>query len=256
MNAARVRVRHLSKRFLVLKQQRTTFRVLRALVRRQPLKRELWALRDLSFEVAEGEKLALVGKNGSGKTTLLRVLTGIYERSAGDLQVAGEPKALFKFWIGQNADLSVVDNIYLFGAVHGMGRDFLKPRLEEILDDAGIQETRFSPLRDLSLGQRQRLALAVFFQTPADFMIFDESLAYVDQSFARRCESFFRSVADSPRTIVIASHDHAFLRRHCRRAIWLDEGRIRGDGPAAEVIDAYASWIDDDVTRSQVPESA
>jgi ABC-type polysaccharide/polyol phosphate transport system ATPase subunit len=240
----------------VLKQQRTTFRVLRALVMRQALKRELWALRDLSFDVSEGEKLALVGKNGSGKTTLLRVLTGIYERSAGDLRIVGEPKALFKFWIGQNADLSVVDNIYLFGAVHGMGRDFLTPRLEEILDDAGIQATRFSPLRDLSLGQRQRLALAVFFQTPADFMIFDESLAYVDQGFARRCEAFFQSVADSPRTIIMTSHDHEFLRRHCRRALWLDEGAIRRDGPAAEVIDAYASWTDDDAKKARERESA
>jgi ABC-type polysaccharide/polyol phosphate transport system ATPase subunit len=237
---ASVEARDLSKCFKVMRRQRTTLRAVRALLRRDPLTRELWALRSLSFTIARGDKVALIGRNGSGKTTLLRLLAGIIQPSSGSLRLELEPLALFKFWIGQNAELPVIDNIYLFGAVCGMGRRELRPMIADILQAAGIVELGFAPLQDLSIGQRQRLALSIIFRAPADFLIFDETLAHLDQDFARECDAFFARLAGSSTTVILTSHDAAFLKRHCRRAIWLDEGRLRMEGPAGEVIDAYA----------------
>jgi ABC-type polysaccharide/polyol phosphate transport system ATPase subunit len=239
MNQPLVKADRVAKCYQVLRRQRNTLRALRALFGREKLTTELWALRNLSFSINQGEKVAIIGRNGSGKTTLLRLLAGIIEPSSGIIQVSRAPLALFKFWIGQNADLPVIDNIYLFGAVCGMKRGQMKPLLPKIMDCADIKNLEFAPLQDLSLGQRQRLALSIVFQVPADFLIFDETFVHVDQAFFRECDAFFVRLAESSRTMVITSHDHNFLKKYCRRALWLDKGRIRLDGPAAEVIEAY-----------------
>jgi ABC-type polysaccharide/polyol phosphate transport system ATPase subunit len=239
MSQPLVQADHAAKRYRVLKRQRSTLRALKALFGREKLTMELWALRDLSFTMERGEKIALIGRNGSGKTTLLRLLAGIIEPSSGSIRVQEPPLALFKFWIGQNADLPVVDNIYLFGAVCGMKRGQMKPLVPLILESADIRELGFAPLNDLSLGQRQKLALSVVFHAPADFLVFDETFVHVDQVFFRECDAFFARLAGSAKTMVITSHDHSFLKKYCRRAIWLDKGRIRLDGPAAQVIEAY-----------------
>jgi len=239
MNEPLIRADHAAKRYRVLKRQRSTLRALKALLGPEKLTMEFWALRDISFTVQRGEKVAVIGRNGSGKTTLLRLVAGIIEPSSGSMEVAAEPLALFKFWIGQNADLPVIDNIYLFGAVCGMKRRQTEPLVGKILDSAAVTALGFAPLRDLSLGQRQRLALSIVFQAPADFLIFDETFVHVDQAFFRECNTFFVRLAESPRTMIITSHDHGFLKKYCQRAIWLDKGRIRFDGPAAEVIAAY-----------------
>jgi len=239
MNSPLAKADHAAKRYRVLKRQRSTLRALKALCGREKLTMELWALRDLSFAINRGEKIALIGRNGSGKTTLLRLLAGIIEPSSGSIRVAEQPLALFKFWIGQNADLPVVDNIYLFGAVCGMKRERMRALVPQILESADIRNLEFAPLHDLSLGQRQKLALSVVFQAPADFLVFDETFVHVDQAFFRDCDEFFARLADSARTMIITSHDHDFLKKYCRRAIWLDKGSIRLDGPAAQVIAAY-----------------
>lgn len=239
MNNICVKVENLSKRFLVLKRKETVLRVLKALIKRKPLKRELWVLRKLSFEIKKGEKLAIVGKNASGKTTLLRILTGIYDKTSGYVRVEDAPRTLFKFWIGLNSDLSVVDNIYLFGAVHGIGRDVLEHKMDQILKMSELYHQRFSPLKELSPGQQQRLALSVFFQNTGDFLIFDESLAFVDMGFAQKCEAYFQDLLSSEKTVIITSHDTSFLRKYCKTAIWLDEGHIRVSGGVDRVINEY-----------------
>lgn len=230
---------HVAKRYRVLKRQRSTLRALKAVWGSERLTKELWALSDITFSMERGEKVALIGRNGSGKTTLLRLLSGIIEPSSGSIRVTEAPLALFKFWIGQNADLPVIDNIFLFGAVCGMKRGQIGPLMPEILDCADIRDLEFAPLHDLSLGQRQRLALSIVFQAPADFLLFDETFVHVDQAFQRQCDAFFRSLAGSDRTMILTSHDHGFLKKYCQRAIWLDRGTIRLDGPVDAVLAAY-----------------
>lgn len=239
MNNICVKAESLSKRFFVLERKETALRALMVLIKRELFKRELWVLRDISFEIKKGEKVAIIGKNGSGKTTLIRILTGIYGKTSGNIEVKVEPKALFRSSTGFNIDLSIIDNIYLFGAVHGMERNFLTGKIDRMLELAGLYPLRFSPLKHLSAGQIQRLALSVFFQNTSDFLIFDECLAFIDQSFVQKCEVYFKDLACSEKTVVIITHDNSFLKKYCRTAIWLDEGNIRMYGDAESVISEY-----------------
>lgn len=239
MSDVSVEVKRLSKRFLVLKREKTALQVLKALIKYESFKKDFWVLRDISFNIKKGEKLAIIGKNGSGKTTLLRILTGIYNKTSGDVNIEGSPKALFRFWVGFNIDLSVIDNVYLFGAVHGMERNFLKYKMDEILKMAELNKLQFSPLKDLSAGEMQRLAISIFSQVESDFLIFDESLEFIDLGFAQKCESYFQNLSSSSKTVIMTSHNNPFLKRYCKTALWLDEGRIRMSGGVDEVIDEY-----------------
>ena len=241
-----VRLERVGKRFLVPRAQRTTLRVVRALVRGETLRDELWALREVSFELPAGGRLALIGRNGSGKTTLLRLLAGILAPTLGTLEVASRPRALFSTTVGFSQELSAADNVFLFGAVHGMTRRTLAPRLDAIIHRAGLERLMHAPLKDLSMGQVQRLALSIFGETTERFLVFDEVLGNVDRGFARTADAFFRSLAEDGRTIVMTSHDPAFLRSYCERAIWIEDGRVRRDGPFDPIMREYESSFEDE----------
>src|SRR5262249_12403396 len=137
-------------------------------------------------------------------------------------------------------------NVYLFGAIHGMTRRTLEERCADVIARAGITHLTHAPLKDLSLGQIQRLGLSVFAETDASFLIFDQVLGNVHRALARTSDAFFRRLADSGRTIVMTSHDPEFLRAYCERAIWVDGGRVRADGPFEPVMREYERWCDGD----------
>lgn len=249
MSTTCVRLDHVGKRFMVPRTQRTALRAVRAMARGEPLRRELWALEDVSFELATGARLALIGRNGCGKTTLLRLLSGILTPTVGVIEVATTPRPLFSTTVGFSNELSVADNVYLFGAIHGLTRRALTPRHDEIIHRAGIEHLAHAPLKDLSVGQIQRLALSVFAQTDGSFLIFDEVIGNVDRGFARTADVFFRGLAESGRTLVMTSHDAAFLRAYCERAIWIEGGRVHRDGPFDAVMQEYESSFGDDAAH-------
>jgi len=251
-----VRLEHVGKRFLVPRAQRTALRVVRALVRGDSLRDELWALRDVSFEVPAGSSLALIGRNGSGKTTLLRLLAGILAPTIGVLEVASRPRALFSTTIGFSTELSAEDNVFLFGAVHGMTRRSLTPRLDAIVARAGLDHLRHAALKDLSMGQVQRLALSVFAETPERFLVFDEVLSNVDRGYLRTADAYFRGLTAEGRTIVMTSHEPAFLRPYCERAIWIENGRVYRDGPFDLVMREYESSFENDPESHWAPPPA
>ena len=244
MSGICVKVESLSKRFWVLQtSDMALLGVVKAFIKRQPLKNELWVLKNVSFEIKKGEKIALIGKNGAGKTTLLRILAGILNVTSGYLEVQQSPRALFKYYIGLHGELSVIDNIYLFGAMHGIMRSSLRKKMDEILEFVELRHLQFCPLKELSVGQRQRLTIGVFFQAQSDFLILDESLAFVDQGFAQKCETYFKKLSDSQRTVIMTSHDTSFLKRYCETALWLDSGVIRMHDTIDRVLSAYEHWI-------------
>jgi ABC-type polysaccharide/polyol phosphate transport system ATPase subunit len=236
----------LGKRFLVLRSKRTALAALRAWRHGESLHCEKWVLRELSFEIRRGAKLALVGCNGSGKTTLLRLLCGIWSPTCGTLVVPSRPRPLFDCGIGFSKELAVAENVFLFGAVHGLDRRALTLRMGDLLERAELSELAQAPLRDLSTGQVQRLAFSIFAETKADFLIFDEVLANVDRGFANEAGRFFRSLAASPRTIVFTSHDADFLATYCDQAIWLDGGRVRLHGAVESVLREYERSFEDE----------
>jgi len=234
-----IQVVNLSKRFHILLRKKTSLEVLKTLAQKEPLKAEYWVLRGLTFEVFQGDRIALIGKNGSGKTTLLRILSGIYACTSGTLDIRHKPSTLFRSMAGVFPDLSVIDNVYLLGSIYGINRSYLDRRLDAVLSYSELENLKFCPMKDLSSGQRQRLVLAIFFESQNNFLIFDESLSAVDLGFSMKFEERLKSDSFSGRTIIMTSHDHEFLRRHCRTAIWLEEGKIRMQGEVNEVLDQY-----------------
>jgi ABC-2 type transport system ATP-binding protein len=251
-----VRTDQLSKCFYRLTSRKTALGVIKALARRESLRREHWVLRNVTLQIERGENVAVVGRNGSGKTTLLRILAGIYQKTSGGLFVAGRPRALFSCSAGLTNDLSVVDNIYLFGALHGMSRKMLQPLERRILERTELSHLAHNDLKDLSLGQAQRLALAVFAETPSDFLILDEVIRNVDLGFKLEFESYLAALADSEKTLIMTSHDASVLRRLCQRALWLEAGRLRRFGPVDEVIDEYEDSFQAGVTTRATPVEA
>jgi ABC-2 type transport system ATP-binding protein len=239
MSEDHVLARGVEKSFFVLKYHKTVLRGLKAFVRGEGARRRYPVLRDVTFRIRRGEKVALVGRNGCGKTTLLRLIAGIYAADGGELRVAEEPCALLDASVGTLPILSLRDNVYLFGALHNIDRPTLDAQMEDILLASGLSELRYAPYRDLSKGQRHRFALSVFMRTSGSFLIFDEALTNLDTGFVNECERQFAELRGSDRTVLLTSHDSDFLRRHCDRALWLEDGRIRMDGEADEVIDAY-----------------
>jgi ABC-type polysaccharide/polyol phosphate transport system ATPase subunit len=241
MNDLCVRAVDVCKSFYVLKERRTLLRTARALCAGEFLRKKTSVLHNLNFEIRKGEKYALVGCNGSGKSTLLRLICGMYEISSGALEVFTKPQALFRSWVGFNGDLPVLDNIRLYGAVHGLPRAVMEREAEGILEISKLSQLRYAPVKDLSEGQKQRLALSVFFHVDSDLLIFDESYTRIDTEFAGVCDHYFRSLRSSHKAVIMTSHDSSLLKRYCETAIWLHAGGIRRRGEIESVIADYES---------------
>ena len=197
----------------------------------------------VSFEVAPGQWLGVIGANGAAKTTLLRVLAGIYRPSAGTVDVRGRVVLLAGLGMGMVDDLSVRENVILYGTIYGVRRARSRELLPEILEWAELSDRADALFGSLSSGQRSRLAFSCIRHATSDVWLFDEALSGGDQEFVGKCHRHFRALRDSPATAVIATHSMWFVRRFCDRALWLDHGAPRALGPAAEVVAAYEQHL-------------
>jgi ABC-type polysaccharide/polyol phosphate transport system ATPase subunit len=234
-----VKAENISKSFHVRKNEKTFLRTVKSFFRLKHESDELWVLKDMSFEVKKGDKIAIVGRNGCGKTTLLRILAGTYNLTSGHLLVNENPVSLFKSTVGTCNELAVVDNVYLFGAIYGLDRSFLKVKMDEILGVAELTRLAFCPLKELSSGQVVRFAFSVFSIVEGNFLMFDESLMSVDMGFVEKCKTYFKNLISSDKTVIMTSHNTHFLNEYCKIALWIDDGHIRMSGEAREVIGAY-----------------
>ena len=236
-----VKADKLSKSFHVRKNEKTFLRTVKSFFKAKHESDELYILKDISFEIKRGDKVAIIGRNGCGKTTLLRILAGTYDLTSGYLSVNEIPISLFKSAVGTCSELAVVDNVYLFGAIYGLERVFLKEKMDEILEVAELTHLAFCPLKELSSGQVVRFAFSVFSLVEGNFLMFDESLMSVDMGFAEKCRTYFKNLASSDKTIIMTSHNTHFLYDYCKIALWIDGGRIRMYGETGDVINAYES---------------
>jgi ABC-type polysaccharide/polyol phosphate transport system ATPase subunit len=197
------------------------------------------ALDGLDFTVAPGERVGVVGNNGAGKTTLLRTIAGLYRPTAGQVSVTGEVALVTGLGIGMLDELSVEENIFLYGAINGMGREELASRLAEIMEWADLTAFRTAKLKTLSTGMRSRLAFSAVRHVDADVYLMDEVLSAGDRNFKAKCDAVFERFKHSGRTFVVASHELDFVRRFCDKALWLDKGRQRAYGEPEAVIAQY-----------------
>lgn len=197
-----------------------------------------WALRDLDLQVRRGESVGIIGRNGSGKSTLLQLLAGTLPPTTGTLQVQGRVAALLELGSGFDPEFTGVENVMLNAALHGLSRAQIEQRLPDILAFADIGAFAQQPVRTYSSGMLVRLAFAVLAHVDADILLIDEALAVGDVFFAQKCMRFLREFQQRG-TLLLVSHDTAAVNALCARALWLEQGRLRMDGPAREVGEAY-----------------
>ncbi|MCC6179032.1 MAG: ABC transporter ATP-binding protein [Chloroflexi bacterium] len=198
-----------------------------------------WAVRDLSFEIPRGERVAVIGHNGAGKSTLLTLLSRVTEPTEGEIEIDGRVTALLGIGTGFHPTLTGRQNVYLNGALHGLSRAEVNERFEAIADFAEIGAFIDTPIRFYSSGMTMRLAFAVAAHLDAEILLLDEVLAVGDLAFQRKCLRQVEQLAREGRTILFVSHSLDAVTRLCTRAIWLERGRLLADGPAEEVIAAY-----------------
>lgn len=199
----------------------------------------VWALRDVSFAVREGEVVGVVGRNGSGKSTLLKVLSRITNPTAGFAAVSGRVGSLLEVGTGFHPELTGRDNVFLNGAILGMSRQETRRRFEEIVEFAGIGAFIDTPVKRYSSGMYVRLAFAVAAHLEPEIMILDEVLAVGDAEFQNKCLTKMDDVARSGRTVLFVSHNLPSIQRLCPRSILLDAGRVVADGPTKDVLNQY-----------------
>ncbi|MFV9504084.1 MAG: ABC transporter ATP-binding protein [Oscillochloridaceae bacterium umkhey_bin13] len=235
---------NVSKRFVLHKEERKTLQE-RAigLIRRRPPGEIFWALRDVSFEVAEGQSLGLVGHNGAGKSTALKLITRILEPTSGYVRTQGRIAALLELGSGFHPELSGRENVYLYGSLMGLNRRDMDRRMEEIVDFADIGSFVDSEIKHYSSGMYTRLAFAVATAVDPDILITDEVLAVGDEAFQRKCMERIYGFRRAGKTIIFVSHALETVRSLCDVAVWLDHGEQRASGPSGEVIDAYLSNV-------------
>lgn len=199
---------------------------------------EFWSLRDIGLRIDRGETVAIIGKNGSGKSTLLQVICGTLTPTGGNVAVHGRVAALLELGSGFNPEFTGRENVYLNGSVLGLTREQVDERFDAIVAFAEIGEFIDQPVKTYSSGMYVRLAFAVIANVDADILIVDEALSVGDVFFGQKCMRFLREF-QSRGTLIFVSHDSAAVVNLCKRAIWLDHGRVVMDGPARDVSQAY-----------------
>jgi len=227
----------------------STFRRLRSVLRHSSdgsaggEKSNIWALKDVSFEIKRGDVVGIIGRNGAGKSTLLKILSRITEPTNGHAEIWGRVGSLLEVGTGFHPELTGRDNIFLNGAILGMKKAEIARRFDEIVAFAEVEKFIDTPVKRYSSGMYVRLAFAVAAQMETEIMLVDEVLAVGDAQFQKKCFEKFRQISTGGRTILFVSHNMAALRTVCQNAIVLEHGRVIDRGDVNSAVDRYLSRL-------------
>jgi lipopolysaccharide transport system ATP-binding protein len=202
-------------------------------------KNHIWALRDVSFQIEQGERVGIIGRNGSGKTTLLRLLAGITKPTKGNISVKGRLGVLIEIMAGFHLELTGRENVYLNGVIMGMSRKEIKRKFDEIVAFAELEDFIDTPIKRYSSGMHVRLGFAVAAHLDPDILLVDEVIAVGDAAFQQKCLGKMESATQEGRTVVFVSHNMAAVQSLCSRVIWLDRGFMRMHGDSQQVVREY-----------------
>ena len=200
---------------------------------------EFLAVKDISFQVREGEAWGLIGTNGSGKSTLLKAISGIIKPYKGHITVNGSVAPLIELGAGFDAECTARENIYLNGCVLGHSLKFMEKHFDEIVDFAEIHKFLDSPIKNYSSGMKARLGFSIATMVKPDILIVDEILSVGDYKFRQKCEQRMKELLSGGTTLLYVSHNIDEVRRLCDHAVWIDHGEARMIGDVEAVCDAY-----------------
>jgi ABC-type polysaccharide/polyol phosphate transport system ATPase subunit len=202
---------------------------------------EFWALRDFSLSVRRGESVGFCGPNGAGKSTVLKVVSRILPATHGTITARGRVAALLELGAGFLPELTGRENAVLNSAILGLSDAETRERMEAMIEFADLGDFIDSPVRTYSTGMYMRLGFAIASHVEAEILLLDEVLAVGDAGFQQKCESWLKRIRESGTTVLIVSHDLDSLREMCDRVVWLENGRVREEGPPDEIVDRYES---------------
>ena len=217
--------------------------------------KSFWALRDVSFQLEEGERLGIIGANGAGKTTLLRLIAGIAHPTSGAIRVHGRVGAVLGLGTGVHEDLTGRENIHLIASLMGLTRPEVRKRFDLIVEFSGLSAFIDEAVRAYSSGMVSRLGLSVAIHSDPEILVLDEVFSVGDAAFTKKCTAKMEEFTRSGRTVVFVSHSLETMVSICSRVIWLDQGMVRRDGPAAEITQEYGKLAIETAAPS-LPESS
>ncbi len=257
-----IKVENLSKKYIIAHQKRERYLTLRDTIARkskeigkrllhpfvsssgQPLAglagtEEFWALKDISFDVQQGNRIGIIGRNGAGKSTLLKILSRITEPTTGRIKIKSRVASLLEVGTGFHPELTGRENIFLNGAILGMGKAEIKKKFDEIVAFAEVEKFLDTPVKRFSSGMYVRLAFAVAAHLEPEILIVDEVLAVGDTQFQRKCLGKMEDIGREGRTVLFVSHNMSAIQKLCNRAMLLDNGRLMADDEPVTVINSY-----------------
>lgn len=202
-------------------------------------KNTFWALKNISFDIREGEVVGVIGRNGAGKSTLLKILSRITEPTSGFVNLQGRVGALLEVGTGFHPELTGRENIYLNGAILGMKRSDIQRKFDDIVTFAGVEKFIDMPVKRYSTGMHTRLAFSVAAHLEPEILLIDEVLAVGDFAFQKKCLGKMKDVAGCGRTVIFVSHNMGAIRTLCDRCLAIESGQIVADGPSDQVVDRY-----------------
>lgn len=205
--------------------------------------KEFWALRNISFQIKKGERVAILGLNGAGKSTLLKVIAGVLKSTEGTVERSGVLVPLLELGAGFDMQYTGAENIYLYGAMLGYQRPFLKERFDQIVEFSELGEFINVPLKNYSSGMRARLGFSIATLVEPDILILDEVLSVGDIKFRKKSENRIKEMFDKGITVLFVSHNLQQVNSLCQRAIWLDHGTLVEDGPVLTVTEHFSEKV-------------
>jgi ABC-type polysaccharide/polyol phosphate transport system ATPase subunit len=213
------------------------------------------ALEEVSLSIEAGSSIGIVGHNGAGKTTLLKVIAGVTEPTSGAIRVDGRVAALIDVLIGFHPDLTGRENVFLLGAIHGIGRRAMASRVDQILGFAEMEDLADTPLKRFSAGMIARLGFSIITSLDVETLLIDEVLAVGDAAFQRKCIGWLAEYRSRGGTLMFVSHNLGLVRSMTEHVVWLDHGSVARDGPTAEVLAQYARAMErrDELVPSHGP---
>lgn len=208
---------------------------------RQPPKNLV--LNEIDLVVESGEKVGIIGANGSGKSTLLKVICGILQPTSGQVRVRGHIAPLIELGAGFDPEISVKDNIVLYGVLLGFSRADMQKRTPSILEFAELEDYGLMPVKTLSSGMVARLGFAIATDVQPEILILDEVLSVGDESFKNKCQQRINEFWSANATVLVVSHDLGFIEKSCDQVLWLDKGQLKFVGKSHEAVSHYLSII-------------
>jgi lipopolysaccharide transport system ATP-binding protein len=252
-----IRVENLGKKYIIGHQQQERYTALRDVITNKvksigslinpkaknenPAFEEFWALKDVSFDIKQGDRVGIIGRNGAGKSTLLKILSRITEPTKGSIKIKGRVASLLEVGTGFHPELTGRENIFLNGAILGMGKEEIKRKFDEIVAFAEVEKFLDTPVKRYSSGMYVRLAFAVAAHLEPEILIVDEVLAVGDAAFQKKCLGKMEDVGKEGRTVIFVSHQMAAIQNLCQRAIWLNQGELVNDAQTQIVVSKYLS---------------